>query len=87
MANDGGAEDSELWSSPVTPHTIRPKTPRTPKTPKTPTTEQRDAHEDPEAALKRELQGVRAVNESLEGVLHARACRGQHECWSCPCHH
>ncbi|KAG9257792.1 DASH complex subunit Duo1-domain-containing protein [Emericellopsis atlantica] len=72
MAKDEVTEQSELWSSPPhgTPHTIRPKTPRTPKTPKTPTTtEQRDEDDDPDAALKRELEGVRGINESLEGVL------------------
>ncbi|RSM20008.1 hypothetical protein CDV31_001087 [Fusarium ambrosium] len=55
----------EIWSSPVQPG--RPRTPRTPKTPKTPTQEREPI--DHEAALRKELEGVRNINESIEGVI------------------
>ncbi|KAI8723936.1 hypothetical protein NCS52_00250400 [Fusarium sp. LHS14.1] len=55
----------EMWSSPVQPD--RPRTPRTPKTPKTPTQEREPI--DHEAALRKELEGVRNINESIEGVI------------------
>ena len=55
----------EMWSSPV--QADRPRTPRTPKTPKTPTQEREPI--DHEAALRKELEGVRNINESIEGVI------------------
>ncbi|KAI8680121.1 hypothetical protein NCS57_00291800 [Fusarium keratoplasticum] len=55
----------EIWSSPV--QADRPRTPRTPKTPKTPTQEREPI--DHEAALRKELEGVRNINESIEGVI------------------
>ena len=72
MADDSEYTESDIWASPSrdAPPT-RPKTPRTPKTPKTPIAQQDRPAEpvDPEAALRRELQGVRSINESLEGIL------------------
>ncbi|KAM0426751.1 hypothetical protein ACHAPT_008067 [Fusarium lateritium] len=56
---------SEIWSSPAPAD--RPRTPRTPKTPKTPTQEREPI--DHEAALRKELEGVRNINESIEGVI------------------
>lgn len=78
MADDSEVtETTDIWASPSNaPPTIRPKTPRTPKTPKTPTGQpqpqpqpERTEPVDPEAALRKELEGVRNVNESLEGVI------------------
>lgn len=76
-------EPSELFSSPINPADL-PKTPKTPKTP-TPggnsnsnnnnsNTNQKekqpfDAEEVREAALRRELEGVRNINEVIEGVI------------------
>lgn len=71
MADDSGFTESDIWASPSQDVPTRPKTPRTPRTPKTPTGQQ-DAHTetvDPEAALRKELAGVRSVNESIEGVI------------------
>lgn len=78
MADDD-VDPSELFSSPIKPSDLpsRPKTPRTPKTP-TPNTnpsnavkekEPFDAEELREAALRRELEGVRNINEVIEGVI------------------
>lgn len=72
-------DPSELFSSPIKPSELpsRPKTPRTPKTP-TPNPnpshankdkEPFDAEEVREAALRRELEGVRNINEVIEGVI------------------
>ncbi|KAJ4328170.1 hypothetical protein N0V84_001372 [Fusarium piperis] len=63
MADDYTQE--EIWSSPAPAG--RPRTPRTPKTPKTPTQEREPI--DHEAALRKELEGVRNINESIEGVI------------------
>ncbi|KAF5019441.1 hypothetical protein F66182_8549 [Fusarium sp. NRRL 66182] len=63
--------ESNIWDSPSHedgPPTSRPRTPRTPKTPKTPTQE-RPEPIDHEAALRKELEGVRSINESIEGVI------------------
>ena len=74
MADDSEiTETTDIWASPSNaPPTIRPKTPRTPKTPKTPTGQAQPERTEPvdhEAALRREFEGVRSVNESLEGVI------------------
>ncbi|KAF3761470.1 hypothetical protein M406DRAFT_342255 [Cryphonectria parasitica EP155] len=76
MADDE-ADPSELFSSPIKPSDLpsRPRTPRTPKTPPPPTSsrdkekEPFDAEEVREAALRRELEGVRNINEVIEGVI------------------
>ncbi|KAF4471070.1 dash subunit duo1 [Fusarium albosuccineum] len=61
--------ESDIWASPShDAPASRPRTPRTPKTPKTPTQE-RPEPIDHEAALRKELEGVRNINESLEGVI------------------
>ncbi|KAJ4266393.1 hypothetical protein NW762_004377 [Fusarium torreyae] len=63
--------ESNMWDSPSHddgPPTSRPRTPRTPKTPKTPTQE-RPEPIDHETALRKELEGVRSINESIEGVI------------------
>lgn len=76
MADESSIEHSEsdIWASPTqgTPHEPRPKTPRTPKTPKTPKTPTATETREPidhEAALRKELQGVRGINEAIEGVI------------------
>lgn len=72
MSDELDYTESDIWASP-SQDAPRPKTPRTPKTPKTPTGQQdrdRPAEPiDPEAALRKELEGVRNVNQSLEGVI------------------
>ncbi|KAG6009986.1 hypothetical protein E4U54_008443 [Claviceps lovelessii] len=72
MADDTANTESDIWASPShdAPLVTRPKTPKTPKTPKNPTEEAPQ----PETAsrddvLRRELEGVRSVNESIEGLL------------------
>lgn len=73
MAEDE-VDPSELFSSPIKPSDLppRPKTPKTPTTP-TPTNSKDkqpfDAEEVREAALQRELEGVRNINEVIEGVI------------------
>lgn len=72
MADESEHTESDIWASPDANAVPRPKAPRTPKTPKTPSEGQhheRDEPEDHEEALRRELEGVRAINEGLEGVL------------------
>lgn len=58
----------DIWASPkdddAAPPRERPKTPRTPKTP----SNQKDEF-DHEAALRKELEGVRSVNAAIEGVI------------------
>lgn len=76
---DEEVDPSELFSSPIKPSDLpsRPKTPRTPKTPtpnpnpSNPAKEKEpfDAEEVREAALRRELEGVRNINEVIEGVI------------------
>lgn len=44
-----------------------PDAPRTPRTPRTPVRQPEPA--DGEAALRRELAGVRGINEAVEGIL------------------
>lgn len=69
MADESEYTESDIWASPTqdappkTPKT--PRTPRTPKTPKTPASEPADR----EALLRTELQGVRNVNEAIEGLI------------------
>lgn len=73
-------DPSEMFSSPIDPADL-PKTPRTPKTP-TPGGNNNsssanihkekqpfDVEEVREAALRRELEGVRNINEVIEGVI------------------
>lgn len=82
MAQDE-IDPSELFSSPIKPSDLpsRPKTPTTP-TPTNNTTNKThnnnavprgkqpfDAEEVREAQLRRELEGVRNINEVIEGVI------------------
>ncbi|KAL6872989.1 DASH complex subunit Duo1 domain-containing protein [Trichoderma novae-zelandiae] len=68
-------DDTDLWTSPVKneppePRPKTPKTPRTPRTPKTPTgNDHRSEPVDREAMLRRELDGVRSINQVIEGVI------------------
>lgn len=69
-------DSSELFSSPIKPQDLpaRPKTPKTPTTPSNQKQHQQqqqpfDADEVREKALRRELEGVRNINEVIEGVL------------------
>ncbi|KAL7925246.1 DASH complex subunit Duo1 domain-containing protein [Trichoderma austrokoningii] len=74
MAGEMDLDDSDLWTSPVKndPDERRPKTPKTP-TPRTPRTPPANDHQsepvDRDAMLKRELDGVRKINEVIEGVI------------------
>ncbi|KJZ74669.1 hypothetical protein HIM_06019 [Hirsutella minnesotensis 3608] len=63
MADEMEHTESDIWTSPE----ARPKTPKTPKTP-TPGDRQPQPV-DREEALRRELRGVRTINESIEGIL------------------
>ncbi|EHK49823.1 uncharacterized protein TrAtP1_007665 [Trichoderma atroviride] len=75
MAGEMDLDESDLWTSPVKndPDQPRPKTPKTPRTPRTPRTPPgNDHHSEPvdrDAMLKRELDGVRKINEVIEGVI------------------
>lgn len=75
MADDMDLDDSDLWTSPVknAPPEPRPKTPKTPRTPRTPKTPTGNDHQseplDREALLRRELEGVRNINQVIEGVI------------------
>lgn len=81
--------ESNIWESPENddgPPTSRPRTPRTPKTPKTPTQE-RPEPIDHEAALRKELEGVRSINESIEGVISTLERAGGNMSVCFPSHH
>jgi hypothetical protein len=60
-----------IWASPGVDDTQaedeRLKTPRTPKTPKTPVVQ--DETIDRDAALRKELEGVRNINAAVEGII------------------
>lgn len=68
-------DEPDLWTSPVKniPPESRPKTPKTPRTPRTPKTPTANDHRseplDREAMLRKELQGVRSINQVIEGVI------------------
>lgn len=65
--DDSEITETDIWASPSQlAARPRPKSPRTPKTPKTPTSSD---PVDPEVALRRELEGVRKVNEAVEGII------------------
>lgn len=75
MADDQ-VDPSELFSSPIEPSDLPLKTPKTP-TPSSVARQTRDreakepfdAEEVREAALRQELEGVRNINEVIEGVI------------------
>ncbi|PHH89402.1 hypothetical protein CDD83_6139 [Cordyceps sp. RAO-2017] len=72
MADDTEHTESDIWASPTqgAPLQPRPRTPKTPKTPNTPAAGDRKPEPiDREAALTKELEGVRRINECIEGVL------------------
>lgn len=66
----------DIWASPgpdrqPAPSSDRPKTPATPKTPKTPKTPaNQPITYDREAALRKELEGVRNINAAIEGIIN-----------------
>ena len=70
-----------------------PERPRTPKTPKTPTNNNPnqsssrydDTEDTRDAVLRRELEGVRNINELIEGVVGTleRAKGNMHVSWIC----
>ncbi|CAI4219886.1 unnamed protein product [Parascedosporium putredinis] len=72
LADDSLTED--IWASPTADKPVRsqsverPRTPKTPKTPKTPTRAASPTY-DHEAALRKELEGVKNVNRAIEGVI------------------
>ncbi|KAK2031470.1 hypothetical protein LX32DRAFT_637273 [Colletotrichum zoysiae] len=66
----------DIWASPGPKHEYapppdRPKTPRTPRTPKSPpkTPANPNTNYDREAALRKELEGVRNINAAIEGII------------------
>lgn len=66
MADNTNYIDSSVWTSP-SQDGRRPKTPRTPRTP---TGQDRSPEpEDPEIGLRKELEGVRKINEAIEGLI------------------
>lgn len=68
--DDSTTED--IWASPDADRTDRPRTPRTPRTPKTPNPRTPGNHQteyDRESALRKELESVRNINASIEGVI------------------
>lgn len=69
MADESEYTESDIWASPDPNAAPRPKTPRTPKTPTEGQQHGREEPEDRDEALRRELEGVRTINEGLEGVL------------------
>ncbi|KZZ91439.1 DASH complex, subunit Duo1 [Moelleriella libera RCEF 2490] len=75
MAEDTTFTGSDIWASPSQDAqlTARPKTPKTPKTPKLRSTPSGRAPQSDsrsrEDVLRKELEGVRQVNESIEGLL------------------
>lgn len=78
----GASITEDIWASPkdkdAGPSKERPKTPRTPKTP----SKQKDEF-DHEAALRKELEGVRSVNAAIEGVIETlERSKGNMNVWS-----
>ncbi|KAF7549747.1 hypothetical protein G7046_g8243 [Stylonectria norvegica] len=81
MADESEYTESDIWASPnhqdAPPDSrtearsqSRPRTPKTPKTPKTPAGNDRTVEPvDHEAALRKELEGVRGINTAIEGVI------------------
>jgi hypothetical protein len=75
MADDAEYTESDIWASPShdAPLAARPKTPKTPKTPKSPKTPTGPTPASETVSrddlLRRELEGVRHVNEGIEGLL------------------
>lgn len=69
MSDISDRDESDLWTSPAqkTPSEPRPKIPKTPKTPKTPTGEPEPIDRD--TILRNELEGVKNVNEAMEGLI------------------
>ncbi|ROT34856.1 hypothetical protein SODALDRAFT_381833 [Sodiomyces alkalinus F11] len=67
--DDSVTED--IWASPEQQPTKKPQTPRTPKTPPPPRTPgpNQGTEYDREAALRKELEGVRTINASIEGLI------------------
>lgn len=61
--------NEDIWASPGTETAERPKTPRTPKTPTPRTPSNQNAEYDREAVLRKELEGVRNINASIEGII------------------
>jgi hypothetical protein len=70
MADDTDHTETDIWASPTqdTAQQGRPK--KTPKSPKTPSGQERQSDTiDHEALLRKELEGVRGINEAIEGVI------------------
>ncbi|EGX92667.1 DASH complex, subunit Duo1 [Cordyceps militaris CM01] len=63
MADDSEYTETDIWASPQ--QTRQPKTPKSPRTPRTPASEGPDR----DALLRKELEGVRNVNEAIEGLI------------------
>lgn len=70
MADDTTHTESDIWASSTNDDAPQaaPR-PRTPKTPKTPSGHERQEPIDHEAALRKELEGVRNINQAIEGVI------------------
>ena len=75
MSDDSLTED--IWASPsaTTRDPQLPERPKTPKTPKSPPKTPKTPHHEPdstydhEAALRKELEGVKSVNRAVEGII------------------
>ena len=65
-ADDSLTED--IWASPTTTKPTQSQPLERPKTPKTPTRPASPTY-DHEAALRKELEGVRGVNHAIEGLI------------------
>ncbi|OAA63850.1 DASH complex, subunit Duo1 [Cordyceps fumosorosea ARSEF 2679] len=66
MADDSEYTETDIWASPQ--QTLPQKAPRTPKTPRTPRTPASEGP-DRDALLRKELEGVKNVNEAIEGLI------------------
>ncbi|KAM3544746.1 hypothetical protein ARSEF1564_002336 [Beauveria bassiana] len=66
MADDSEYTESDIWASPQ--QTLHPKTPKTPKTPRTPRTPAPEGP-DRDTLLRKELEGVKNVNQAIEGLI------------------
>lgn len=65
MADDSEYTETDIWASPQQTAPKTPKTPKTPRTPRTPASEGPDR----DALLRKELEGVKHVNEAIEGLI------------------
>ncbi|KAJ2970644.1 hypothetical protein NQ176_g8090 [Zarea fungicola] len=67
MADDAEYSETDIWTSPqqTTQRSKSPKSPKTPRTPRTPNSQGPDR----DALLRKELEGVKDVNDAIEGLI------------------